>query len=283
MIKNRSDAMFRALSLFALLTILSFTGCKDKTAGSSSTDTFDKIKKEGVLRVGHLLAPPWVIRDPDTGELSGTSVETIQEIARLMEIRLEFVEATFATFAAGLQSHKFDLSICPTFSTIPRAKSVAFTRPQMFVGNSAIIKKGDNRFKTFDDIDQENVVVAVTQGEQGHEYAKANFKKAQIKVLSVGDQALTFSEVLSGRSDVALGDAWFTSKFAAEHPEAVDLFADNPYNVTPVAWAVRYEDLSLLAFINTCLDYLDSIGKLEELDRKYDAKWLRPKKIWTKS
>ncbi len=197
-----------------------------------------------------------------------------------MEVRIKFVEATFATFIAGLQSRKYDLSIAPTFSTIPRAKSVAFTRPLMYAGNSAIIRKSDDRFKTLQDIDQEGIVVAVTQGEQGHEYAKVNFKKAKIKVLSGSDQALTFSEVIIGRADVALGDFWFSGKFAAEHPEAYDLFADTPYNVTPVAWAVRYEDLTLLTFINTALDYLDTIGELEKIDRKYGAKWLRPTKLW---
>ncbi len=279
------SGIFRLIGVIALLAALSpLAGCGGKTSSSpTAEDTFKKIKKEGVLRVGYLVAPPWIIRDPTTGKLSGTSVDAINEIGRLAEVRVEFVEATFATFIAGLQSHQYDLSICPTFSTIPRAKSVAYTRPQMYVGNSAIVRKGDDRFKTLTDLDKVGIVVAVTQGEQGYEYAKANFKNAEIKILSVGDQALTFSEVTANRADVALGDAWFTAKFAETHPDVRDLFADNPYNVTPVGWAVRYEDLTLLQFINTSLDYLESIGLLEELDRKYDAKWLRPKKIWTKS
>lgn len=200
-----------------------------------------------------------------------------------MDVKVEFVEATWATFIAGLQADKYDISIAPTFATIPRAMSVTFTRPQMYVGNSAIVRRGDLRFKSLADIDQPGIIVAVTQGEQGHEYAKANFRKATIKEISNQDQSITFTEVLAGRADVALGDAWFTAKFAAEHPEAVDLFADNPYNLTPVAWAVRQEDAKLLNFLNTCIDYLDSIGKLQEWDRKYNAKWLWPKKLWETS
>ena len=287
-----SQHLVRTL-LFLLLVgggfLSGLVGCGNQPATpaaaptSSTQDVFARIKKEKVLRVGYIVAPPWIIRDDKTGALSGTSVDTINEIARVMGAKVEFTEATFATFTAGLQTHKFDLSIAPTFSTIPRALSVAFTNPQMYVGNSAIIKKGDTRFKTLQDIDKKGVTVAVTQGEQGDEYAKTNFKKATIKVLSVGDQSLTFTEVLSGRADVALGDAWFTAKFTANHPQVRDLFADNPYNLTPVAWAVRQEDLQWLNFINTCLDELDSSGKLADLDRKYEAHWLRPKKIWQSS
>jgi polar amino acid transport system substrate-binding protein len=254
------------------------------TAGSDARLTaFQKIKKEGVIRVGYVLAKPWVFRDPDSTELKGSFVDAMNEIGRQMGVRVEYVEATFATFAAGLQSGQFDLSIAPTFSTIQRAMAVAFTTPLGALGNSAIVRKGDNRFTTLADIDKKGVVVAVTQGEQGHEYAKANFKNAEIKVLGSGDQNLTFSEVLSGRADVALGDAWFVANFAETHPQVDDLFASNPYNITPAAWAVRYSELDLLVFINTALDVLDTNGVLATIDKKYDAKWLRPKKVWIKS
>jgi len=269
---------------FATLCLLIFVGCSSPgSSGPVKEDAFSKIKRTGVLRVGYIVAPPWIIRDPKTGELTGTSIDTIKEIARVMEVKLEYEEANFATFAAGLQSGKYDLSIAPIFSTIPRAKVVAFTQPQMYIGNSALVRRNESRFKTLQDIDKDGVVVAVTQGEQGHEYAKANFKKAQIKIISGGDQSMTYSDVLSGRADVALGDAWFIGKFVSEHPEARDLFAGNPYNLTPCAWSVRYEDMPLLTFINTSLDFLDSTGRLDEIYKKYDAKWLRQKKIWTRN
>lgn len=261
-------------------------GCSRKGAISSSQtgeDTFQRVKREGVLRVGYILAAPWCIRDPKTGEMSGTFVETINEIAKQMEVRVEYVEADFSTFVAGLQTRKFDISIAPTFSTIPRAKSVAFSTPLMAAGNSAIVRRGESRFKSLADIDKTGIIVAVTQGEQGHEFAKLHFKNAEIRVFSGGDQNMAFSEVLAGRADVALGDVWFSAKFSSEHPKAFDLFADAPYNITPVGWAVRYEDQSLLSFINTALDCLDTAGKLDEIDRKYGAKWLRPKKIWKTS
>jgi ABC-type amino acid transport substrate-binding protein len=282
--KGMGKTWATGLGLILLSIFVAAIGCRDERgAQAKEEDTFKKIKREGILRVGYIPASPWCIRNAETGKLSGTFVEAVEEVARNMEVKVEYVEADFATFAAGLQSRRYDLSIAPTFATIQRAKSVAFTIPLMAAGNSAIVRKGDNRFKTLQDIDRKGIVVAVTQGEQGYEYAKVNFKNAEIKVLAGGDQNLTFSDVLAGRADVALGDTWFSAQFAAAHPEVQDLFADNPYNVTPVGWAVRYEDLSLLAFINTSLEYLDAIGKLDEIDRKYDAKWLRPKRAWKKS
>lgn len=274
-----------AFSVPLPLVIGGCSGNPSANGGSSSPSesSFARIKRTKLLRVGYIVEPPWVIRDPSSGTLSGTSIDTINEIAGVLGVKTEFTEATYGTFIAGLQTGKYDLSIAPTFSTIQRAANVAFSRPQMYVGNSAVARASDNRFKTLADIDKLGVVVAVTQGEQGHEYAKANFKHATLKVLSGVPQSVTFTEVIANRADVALGDAWVSSQFASTHPEVRDVFASDPYNLTPVAWSVRYEDLELLTFINTCIDYLDSIGKLQEWDHKYGAKWLRPRKLWQKS
>ena len=271
----------------ALLMLVLLTGCNQQGQNNSGSSTkteekgaFSQIRKDGVIRVGYVVFPPFVIQDPETKQLSGVFVDAAKEIAAEMEAKPEFVEATWSTFVAGLQSKKFDVSIAPTFSTIQRASAVAFTTPLLAAGNSAIVRKGETRFKTPKDIDRKGITVAVTQGEQGHEYAKANFTKAEIKVLSQGDQNLTFSEVLAGRADVALGDFWAVAQFAVAHPQAQDLFANNPYNITSVAWAVRYGDLDLLTFLNTSLACLDTSGKLDEMNRKYNANFLRPKTIW---
>lgn len=243
-------------------------------------DTFEQIKKQGVIHVGYIVFSPFVIQKPETRELSGVFVDAIREIATQMEVKVEFEEASWNTFIAGLQAKKFDVCIAPTFSTIGRAKSVAFTTPLLAAGNSAIVRSDETRFKTIADLDQKGLVIAVTQGEQGHEYAKANFKNAEIKVFSGGDQNLTFSEVLSGRADAALGDFWAVAQFAAAQPKARDLFANNPYNITPVAWSVRYEDQSLRVFLNTALGCLDTAGKLDEINQKYHANFLRPRTAW---
>jgi ABC-type amino acid transport substrate-binding protein len=257
MIVSSKSTRYFIILLFAIGMIVLTGSCNNPKNSHNMTKnvgTFSQIKKTGIMRVGYIVFPPFVIQDPNTKELSGTFVDTIKEISEQMEVEVEWQEATWSTFIAGLQSKKFDISIAPTFSTISRAKSVAFTTPLIAAGNSAIVKKGDDRFKTIQDFDKQGIVVAVTQGEQGHEYAKTNFKNAEIKVLSGGDQNLTFSEVMAGRADVALGDFWIVKQFTSQHPELHDLFADAPYNITPIAWAVRYEDQSLLTFLNTSLE-----------------------------
>lgn len=271
---------FRLFWPFTLVTILTLPSC-DKNRSDNQRSTFAKINAEKTLSIGYVVFPPCVWKNPKTGEIEGHFAATVQEIARQSGWKLEFQEADWATFAAGLNAKRFDLSIAPTFVTIPRAAAVSFTRPLFYAGNSAIVRKNESRFSDIRSLDQPGVKIAVTQGEAGHEYAKANLTKAQLIVHPGADQTLTFQDVLSGRTDVGLGDAYVTAKFAVEHADSVkDLFAGHPYNLTPVSWAVRHQDADLLNFVNSCIEAMESQGKLREFERAAGAHWLRPKREW---
>lgn len=278
-LRSQSKVLLVLLGVGLLAVLTACTSCGE--AGSSSGGSLDRVQETGVLRVGYVNFPPIVFRDPQTGEVTGHFALSVEEIASQLEVDVEYIEATWQTFVAGLQTGQYDLSVAPTFSTIPRAASVAFSDPLMYVGNSAIIRRGETRFASLADIDQRSITVAVTEGEAGHEYATSNFEHARVVVQSQGDQNLAFSQVVAGRADVALGDAWATSQFAAAHPgEVLDLFADRPYNLTAVSWAVRPDDVQFLNFINTALDVLESTGKLAEHESAFDAHWLHKMPTW---
>jgi ABC-type amino acid transport substrate-binding protein len=72
--------------------------------------------------------------------LSVFNIDTIKEIAKVNKWETEFIETDWAGFTAGLDSGRFDISVVPTFVTVPRALSVYFTKPMFFAGNSAIVR-----------------------------------------------------------------------------------------------------------------------------------------------
>jgi polar amino acid transport system substrate-binding protein len=232
------------------------------------------------MRVGYVVYPPTVVKNPNTGELSGHFVDAARFIADVMKVRVQFVEATWSTFVAGLQSGQFDLSIAATYRTIPRATAVAFTTPIIYIGNGAIVRRGDTRFRSLSDFDKPAITIAVAQGEASHEYALQHLPTAHLTVLSTADLSQPLTEVIAGRADVGLADAWTTAQFAAKHPEVVDLFAGQPYDLTPVGWAVRQNDTEFLNFVNTAVDYLISTGRMRDWERKYGAHWVYPKVTW---
>ena len=195
--------MRATLSFFLAISCLFTVSCEPKNEGPNS-NSFRRVVTTKKLRVGYIVFPPTITKDPQSNKLGGHFVATIEEVARQAGWTIEYTEFGFSTFAAGLTSGRVDVSIAPTFVTVPRALAVSFTRPLFYAGNSAIIKKGDTRFNSIQSIDKPNVTVAVTEGEAGHEYAKANFKLATIVTHSGSDQMLNVSGCSHGEGRCGL-------------------------------------------------------------------------------
>lgn len=277
----------------ALAACLLFSGCRPQVPTGARPavdvpleDSLGRMMKSGVMKVGYIHYPPGVVKDARTGELSGDFVEIARYIAGELKLKLDFNEATWSTFIPGLQTMQYDISIAPTYIKVGRAASVAYSRPIAYLGNSAGVRVGDARFANVQSpmqFDRADLVIAVVQGESAHEYVTAHFKnvkKDNLHVLSGSDLAAPLALVASGQVDVGLTDAYVTRTFCKNNSNVRDVFAANPYDVSPMAWAVRPGDYRLLNFINNSLDFLESSGKLKEWRDKYGANWIVKAPQW---
>ena len=281
---------YLAATLVPLLTIVALTNCNGGGSNSSGTaspgtisqhETLSKIQREKKLRVGYIHYPPSAYRGPD-GKVSGHFTDTLEEIIRRLDpaIEITYEETTWADFTQAITSGRIDLSIAGTFTTVPRAKVVAFTRPLVYLGRSAIVRKGDDRFSPDvgpEQFDRPDIKVAVVSGEGSHEYVKASFENQEnIVVFSGSDLSQALAAVSAGQVDVGMSDSLETQKYARAHPEVADLYGSSPYNLTPIAWAVRHQDTAWKDFLNTAIHTLETQGLIADFENRYDFTWVHP-------
>lgn len=268
----------------AMLVLALLAGCNGGPAlgnTGQSESTLTKIQREKKLKVGYIQYPPSAFRD-EKGKVTGHFTETLEEIVRQLDpsIKIQYEETNWTDFSAALTSGRIDLSIAGTFTTVPRAKVVSFTRPLVYLGRSAIVRKGDQRFsadKGPEQFDRSDVKVAVVSGEGSHEYVKAKFKNQKsVIVFSGSDLSQALAAVSAGQADVGMSDALETQKYARAHSDVVDLYAASPYDLTPIAWAVRHEDRTWKDFLDTALNTLEAQGKLREMESRYNFAWAHP-------
>jgi len=265
-------AVVLAAGVGALMTL--WLGPRFHGEGTSSKGgTLAKVQETGVIRAGYIVWPPGVIKDPNTGKLSGHEVDTMEYIAKEMHATVEWEESNWDTFSAGLQS-RFDVCVAGTYVTIPRAKAVAFTRPLFLLGTGALVKKGDTRFKSASDLNREGIVIACTQGTGEESWAKEHLPKATVKSLPGPNLDIALLEVVNGKADVALQDTYTVRQFAEKQQGVEALFVDRPLNLTAVAWSMRPDDLEWKNFLDSALLYLEFSGRLKEFEKRYDARWL---------
>ncbi len=250
-------------------TALAATAIANPAAAQSALEA---ITRRGEIRLGYIVSPPNTSRDPRTNEVSGLYADAAKVIVSEMGLRLVWVETTWGTFAAGLQSGQFDLSIAGTFATIRRAMAVDFTNPIFYNGYSGIARANETRFRTLQDLNNPQVRIAVVQGGAAEDFLRRNLPRAQVVALGTGNLTAPFVEVASNRADVGIEDANTTAMFARQQPLVKDIFAEQPFNFLPLAWAVRKGNHDVLGVINQGIENMMVSGRWADIARPYGAR-----------
>ncbi len=261
--------------LLVLVSFLILSGCA--RTGQQGESIFDQVRRTRVIRAATVIDSPMVIKNATTGEYSGHLVEAMEIIAERMNARIEWTETTYGNAAATLQSARADVIVAPMFANIERAQSIAFTQPVLYMGLSALVRRG-SRFEKFgliSDFDQPGVRVVLATGEAGDLFATAEFKKATLNRTNVEAAEISrfMLDVVTGNADVAIADSNQIAKFAATRSDLVDLFAKKQFALNPASFAVRYGDPDWLRFLDTSLHFLKTRGVLKQLEEKYGANW----------
>jgi ABC-type amino acid transport substrate-binding protein len=259
-----------ALSLFVLVRSRKDTTTIDNTP--PILGLLERVDRTGELHAGYGVYPPYTIEDPSTKQVSGYSVDVIEQIASELKCTVVWHRLNWNTMNADLQRGDFDVIADPIFITIPRAREFSFTEPYAYFAEGiAVVRVNDSRFSKFDDLDQANVRIAVGQGWASETFVKNRFTKANITAVQTSNDLLqVFNEVVAGRTDVAVTDGADAQRFVKEHPTSVKaLFLDNPPAFMPAAFALRTSDTKGTKFISDSLKNLRTTGILDAFAKKY--------------
>jgi ABC-type amino acid transport substrate-binding protein len=245
---------------------------------NSHESVLQRIKREGVIRVGYGGFSPYTIIDTKETDpnkrVKGFAADIVNEIAArsVPKLKVEWQLMNWDTLRTDMLSKKFDFIADPIYQTIPRAMEFDFTEPYSYFGiGLGVVRKNEQRFKTFQDLDKSDVNLVVAEGWVSTEYAKAHLTKPKMRTIPVGGDAFTqLDDVLMGRSDAAVQDSPTAVQYAKAHPDKVKvLWADHPPTIVPGGFSVRHEDRDLFEFLNTCLRILKTDGTIANLDKKW--------------
>ncbi|TDY15804.1 amino acid ABC transporter substrate-binding protein (PAAT family) [Paraburkholderia sp. BL6665CI2N2] len=248
------------LSRFSLRAIasLAIVGFAVASAPVHADDSWQSVKKAGVLRCGAAVAPPYVMRDPKTGEYSGFFSDLCRDFGqKVLKVKVEFVDTSWDNIVAGLQSDKWDLSMALN-DTPEREKAVSFSSPVTPYNVSFAYNKNNPKIpkgaKGVSDFDKPGVTVAVMSGSAQDKAISALLKQAQIMRLPGNDD--TRMALMSKRADL-LADANITNMLLTEsHPDWAGAIQPSPAIAQQeVAFGVRKDttagDMKVLnSFIN---------------------------------
>ncbi len=216
MLSNMLSSALRTLPALALMTALSTTATLAQTADGY----WQGVQKAGVLRCGAAVAPPYVMRDPATGEYSGFFADLCRQFADALKVKPEFVDTTWDNIVAGLQAGKWDVSLALN-RTPARAMAVQFSIPAMEYQISLAYNKDNPKIPagaaSVADIDKDGVTLAVMSGTAQDKAISAAVKTATILRLPGNDE--TRLAVVSKRADILVDASDTNQLFTQSNPD----------------------------------------------------------------
>jgi len=260
--EDRRDALRYALAIGSGAALASAM-TRPASAAEGDDNTLDRVRASKTLRIAVLPGElPYFNKDLATGTWSGFSIEMANDIAKLLDVKLEYTESTYGNSILDLQSGKIDLGFALN-PTPQRALVVDFTNTVFPHPFGAMLKKGMEA-KTWADINKPEVRIAVDVGSANEAVARRFAPNATIKSLKSRDEVML--EMASGRVDCVVNALVLGLTAIAKNPNlGTYKILQSPSVTVASATAVRREsDKRWRDFLSVWIDYNRGVGQMRE-------------------
>lgn len=187
------------------------------------------VQEAGVLRCGAAVAPPYVMRDPATGEYTGFFADLCREFAGVLEVEPQFVDTTWDNIVAGLQAGRWDMSLALNRTPV-RAMAINFSIPAMEYQISLAYDKNNAKIpanpQSVADIDQEGITIAVMSGTAQDAAISGAIQNATVLRLPSNDE--TRLAMVSKRADILVDASDTNQLFTQSNPDWAVAFNPAP-------------------------------------------------------
>ena len=251
------------------LAMLPVCGTATGTAQAQDKSHLTAILEANTLRVGTTGDfNPMSIRDPATNSFKGFEIDAANQLAKDLGVKLELVPTDWTTLVPGITANRYDIFMSGASMNVARIKTIAFTAPYLEAGTTPIFdQKNAAKFKSWDDINQPGVTVAVILGTVFEDQAKLLLPKATLK--SVQPPATSWQEVLAGRADAAITSSIDAQSIVARFPSLTHLPSDQDKSKRPFGYIVAQGDFVWTNYLNNWITLKLSEGFYASLKTKW--------------
>ena len=216
---------------------------------TTPSSKFDKILKDGVLRVGVSLFTPWVMKNKK-GELAGFEIDVANKLSKDMGVTPKFVSYDWEKLIPALNDGRIDIIIAGMAITPERALKVNFSLPYATSGIGLVTNtERTKNIKSLEELNQKSIQIGVISATVSEGLAKRVFDKASIRAFQQSEEAK--DAIVSGKIHAYMESKPIPYFIALENPEKVDVPLSEPLLTTKAGFAINKGDADFLSFLNS--------------------------------
>lgn len=189
-----------ALAALLGLLLLLLGAC---AGGDGGEPTLERVRREGVVRVGFANEAPYAYLDSKTDRLTGEAPEIARAVLERMGIpEIEGVLAEFGALIPGLKAGRFDLIAAGMYVKPARCREIDFSNPTYCIGEGLLVRAGNPLdLHSYDDVrDSEEARIGVVAGAVELGYAR-EVGVPDERIVIFPDAPSAVAGVQSGRID----------------------------------------------------------------------------------
>ncbi|MFA6279254.1 MAG: transporter substrate-binding domain-containing protein [Bdellovibrionales bacterium] len=251
------------------------------TTATAKETAFQRVMRSQTIRCAYALSgPPRFIPDPNTKALQGSLVDIMEEIGKVLHLKIEWAEDTgYGTFAENLRSGKEDMFCGTVWTSSARAHKILLTSPLFFASIHAYVKEGDNRFDNKPEaLNNDSVTLSVMDGASGLAVASTTFPKANLyKVPQLGNISEIMMGVATGKADATIFDESNILAYNKKNPQHPlrRVLGLPPLRLYGESFAVGMGEFELRELLNTAISELQNNGTIDSILKKYEPEYGR--------
>lgn len=255
-----------------LVTILLLTFSFPVFAAEKES-AYDRVLRTGTLRCGYGLWEPMLMKDPNSGKMSGIFYDYVEALGKALDLKIDWAEEIpFGEHLEALNTGRID-AYCLEWPNAIRAKKADFTQPIYYVAIYPYAKANDVRFdNNLDNIIKLKAKIGTIDGELTSLIAATKFPSAETFALpQLTDPSQLLMNIGTGKADITFTDTYTANKFMEKNPGMIRRVALNsPLRIIPNTLAVKKGETALRDTLNSATEQLVNEGSVEDIIQKYE-------------
>jgi ABC-type amino acid transport substrate-binding protein len=254
---------------------------KQATAPAKVETAGERVARTGVLRCGYGVWYPGMIIDPNTGAKSGITYDIVTEIARRLQLKVDWTEETgFGQAEQGMASGRFDAMCADVCMQSYRTKFAYFSRPFSAHVIYKVARADDTRFDEKGGAVGEGTmrVGSIDNTILDEMAAKYAPHATRVDISQLGGETDLMMALSTGKIDLAFNQGMSLARFDAANPGKVKAVGP-PVDLCRTALMLPPGDDHLKYMIDQALGDMIADGTADGIVEKY----IGPHPDWWKS
>ena len=235
----------------------------------SETQTLDRIRGTGVLRVGTAGDyKPMSFLDPETGTYWGFDTDLAEDLAAALGVEIEYIPTSWPTLMEDTLAGKFDLAICGITITDARNEQALMSDGYLQNGKTILCRTEDaGKYTSLEAINRPEVRVMENPGGLNEKFARENLPDATLIIHDVNQEIPGL--IASGEADVMITEIMEAGYYVGQDSRLAAPLIHEPFTDGQLGVLMPKGSEDLLEYVNRFLTEEKETGRLDELAEQY--------------